>query len=124
MSMKGLTVLVLALATLAACRPDDQRTDTIDPVEAQMERENLPPEVVAHLDSGSAAFRADDHEQALAHYTRASELGPDVAAAWFGVYMAQRALGNDEAAATALEKAQQKVPGATLIHPSAADTAR
>ena len=54
----------------------------------------------------------------------AVELNPDAAAAWFGVYMAEKALGNEEAAAEALERAQDVQPGATLLHPSEADTIR
>lgn len=118
--------LVLLLVTAASCREEgDQRTDTMDVQQAvQEERESLPPEVVAQLDSGTAAFRADDHEAALAHYTRATELAPDLAAAWFGVHMAQEALGNAEAAQKALDKAQKVEPGATLLRPAAKDTIR
>ncbi len=39
-----------------------------------------------------------------------------VTAAWFGAYMAERALGNEAAANEALERAQQLAPGASLIH--------
>jgi len=120
---RGLTFVLLLAA--AACRPDDQRTDTMDVQQAiQQERESLPVEVVAQLDSGSAAFRADDHEAALAYYTRATEIAPDVAAGWFGVYMAQQALGNAKAAEDALEKAQSVEPGATLLRPTTGDTVR
>ena len=124
MSMKRPLVFVLALGAVISCRPDDQRTDTLDPEEARQERENLPPAVVAQLDSGSGAYRADDYEAALRHYREATELDPDVGAAWFGVYMAHLALGNTEEAAEALARAQGAVPGATLIHPSEGDTAR
>ena len=100
MSTSRVLPFVLLLAAVAACRPDDQRTDTMDVQQAiQDQRESLPLEVVAHLDSGSAAFRRDDHQGALDHYTRASELAPDAAAAWFGIYMAQQALGKLKAQA-------------------------
>lgn len=121
---RGLT-FVLLLAAAASCRPDaeDQRTDTMDVQAAiQQERESLPVEVVAQLDSGSMAFRAKDHEAALAHYTRAAEIDSEVAAAWFGVYMAQQALGDLDAAREALARAQSVEPGATLIHPTTTDT--
>ena len=116
--------VALALAGAVGCRPDDQRTDTIDPQDAMQKRENLPPEVAAQLDSGSVAFRADDLETALEHYERAAELGPRVAAAWFGVYMAQHGLGDERAAEEALERAREVAPGATLIHPAGSDTVR
>jgi tetratricopeptide (TPR) repeat protein len=117
-------VIVLALAAWVSCRPEDQRTDSIDLEEAMQERADLDPEVVAHLDSGSVLFRADDHQAALEHYRMAVEIDPDAAAAWFGVYMAETALGNIEAATEALARARREVPGATLIHPTEADTVR
>ena len=124
MSTRLTVVAVLLLAAAVSCRPDDRRTDTFDPQEAMQHREDLPADVLAQLDSGSAAFREDDHQAALAHYTRATELAPDVAAAWFGVYMAQHALGNQEAAQEALKKAQSVNPAATLLRSTKADTAR
>jgi tetratricopeptide (TPR) repeat protein len=122
---RGLT-LVLLLAAAVSCRSEpDQQTGTMDAQEAvQQKRESLPVEVVAQLDSGSAAFKAEDHQAALAHYTKATEIAPELAAAWFGVYMAQEALGNTEAARQALEKAQTVEPGATLLRPSGKDTVR
>ena len=124
MSMRLSVVSVLLLAASVSCRPDDRRTDSFDPQEAMQHREDLPADVLAQLDSGSAAFREDDHAGALAHYTKATELGPDIAAAWFGVYMAQHALGNMEAAQAALERAQSVNPKSTLLRPTKADTSR
>lgn len=124
MTTKHWLTAALALAAMAACRPDDQRTDTVDAAVFEEQREQLSPEVRMHLDSGSAAFRRDDHQAALDHYTQATELNENAAAAWFGVYMAQRALGDEDAAQEAMERAQASVPGATLINPSTTDTAR
>jgi tetratricopeptide (TPR) repeat protein len=107
-------VVVLVLLAAYSCRPDDQRTDTMDPIEGMLAREDMPPEVVAQLDSGSLQFRADSFEAALSHYQRVTEMVPEAAAGWFGVYMAQQALGNSDAAAEALQKTQD----------SAADTMR
>jgi tetratricopeptide (TPR) repeat protein len=107
---------VLVLAAAVSCRPDDQRTDTLDPEQGMMSREDMPPEAVAQLDSGSAAFRVDDYEAALRHYTRVTEIDPDIGAGWFGVYMAADALGDAELAEEALERARGIVPGATLLH--------
>ena len=117
----------LALAAAAAvtgCRPTEQKTETLDAQAAAQARENLPEEVVAQIDSGNAAFRAGDHQAALDHFTRAKDLKDDVAAAWFGIYMSQHALGNEEAAQEAFAKAQKISPGATLIHPTGTDTSR
>jgi len=111
----AVTVAVVLAATVG-CRPDDQRTDTLDPHGGMQTREEMAPEVVAQLDSGSAAFRAGDFEAALSHYRRVTELDPAVGAGWFGVYMAEDALGRSEAAAVALGRARSLEPGATLLH--------
>lgn len=108
-----------ALATVACGgqKGNEQKTGSITAGEVRAQRANLPPELVAALDSGNAAFRAGDYEAALQQYRKAVELRKDVAAGWFGVYMAQRALGNIAAADSALSVAQKLAPGATLIHP-------
>lgn len=117
--MNGRSMLVLGcvVAVAAGCRPDDQRTESLDVEEAQQTRQQLPPELVAHLDSGSAAYRRDAFETSREHYRAAAEIDGEVAAAWFGVYMAEKALGNEAAADSALQRAQGLAPGATLIHP-------
>jgi tetratricopeptide (TPR) repeat protein len=108
--------LLLVLAAAVSCRPDDQRTDTLDAEQGMQSRENMPPEAVAHLDSGSAAFRADDYQEALRQYTLVTEIAPDIGAGWFGVYMAADALGDAERAKAALDRARRVIPGATLLH--------
>ena len=112
-------VLLMAIA-LASCRPDDQRTDSVDPAV----RAEIPAEVLAQLDSGSGAFRADDFVAAEAHYRRATEIDPEIAAGWFGRYMVAQRAGDADSAAVYLERARRIAPGASLIHPTAADTAR
>lgn len=69
------------------------------------DRRDLPPSVTVHLDSGNAAYRADDYRRARRHFHAAVEADSSVAAGWFGVYMAERALGNDRAADSALRRA-------------------
>ena len=124
---RGRQWIPLTLAALSAfpagCRPDDQRTETVDP-EGSTTRAQLSPAVVAQLDSGTVAYRADQFEAALAHYTRVTELDASVAAGWFGIYMVQHRLGNTAAADSALQRAQRFAPGASLLHPTAADTVR
>lgn len=117
---RGLAILTVVLGIVlgaAACRPDDQRTDTVDPRGGITAREDMAPEVLAQLDSGTAAFRADDHERALAHYTRVTELAPELGQGWFGVAMAAEVLGDTAAVAAAMERARNVVPGATLLDP-------
>lgn len=102
-----------ALLLLTACLPEDQRTDTVDQEEVARA---LSPEARVQLDSANAAYRAADFERALAHFQRVTEMAPDDATGWFGVFMAQDALGNREAADEALAEARSRAPGASLIH--------
>lgn len=120
-------VALLALTAVAAstaCRPKEEKTGDISAQQATKAQEGVPPAVQAQLDSANEAFRAGDHEAALEHYTRAKDLKSDVSAAWFGIYMAQKALGNEDAANAALAEARKISPGATLIQPTGTDTAR
>lgn len=121
----GLALVLLAVTALSCKReeaPQPEAAQVQEPRPAQ--QQTLPPEVTAQLDSGSTAFRADDFKGALAHYTKATELAPDLAAAWFGVFMAQEALGDAQAAQEALAKTQALEPGMDLTHPKAPDTVR
>jgi tetratricopeptide (TPR) repeat protein len=114
--------VTLPWALLQACgeRPDDQRTDTLDPDSPA--RAALSAEALAQLDSGNAAYREAMYEPALRHYLRVTELAPDQATGWFGLYMAQHALGNLAAADSALARARRVAPGASLMRPDPADT--
>ena len=104
-----------ALVLLLGCGGDDQRTDSITRDAVHDARAALDPALVEELDHGNAAVREGRHESALEHYRRGVEIDPTSAAAWFGVYMSERALGNEEAAAEALENARSLAPGATLL---------
>lgn len=119
--MKRILLLSAAVLSLAGCRPDDQRTESIDP-RAQETRAEMSPQAVAQLDSGNTAMRAEDYEGALAHYREVVALEPEQASGWFGLFMAHNALGNGAAADSALQRAQGLVPGASLMHPTARDT--
>lgn len=105
----GLATLGLALTV---CTPDDQRTDTVDPTTAGRE---LPEAAMIQLDSGNVAYRAENYEEALVHFTRVTELAPGDATGWFGVYMAHDAMGNKAAADSAMEIARSHAPGASLL---------
>jgi Flp pilus assembly protein TadD len=107
----------IAVLSLASCRPTDQRTDSLDPTAGSQARSEMSAAVVAQLDSGSQAFRDGDFESALRHYGGVTELAPEMGAGWFGIYMAQRELGDQAAAQAALDRARDLVPGATLMHP-------
>lgn len=118
--MRRSTAAVAVIVAVVSCRPTEQRTDTMDADALADARAVLSEEAAVALDSGGSAFRGGEYEQALEQYRRAAELAPDAAAPWFGIYMAQRALGQAEAADSALVRAQSVAPGATLLQ----DTAR
>lgn len=121
--LRSLALLAIGLLGVAGCRPpDDQRTDSVDPVEAMQERESWDPAMTAQLDSGNAAIRADDFTSARRHFTAVTEMEAEVAAGWFGLYLAHQGLGDADAAAEALERARGIASGATLIHPTEGDT--
>lgn len=100
--------LALALALAAgACAPEgEEQTGSMTEERARDAREALPAEVVSRIDSGNAAYREGRYEEAASVYRRIVEADPDVAAGWFGLYMAERALGNEDAAEEALERAE------------------
>jgi len=122
MRAKGALLLILTLAALGCGRPQDQETGSLDPVRAQQRVEEMPAALRAQLDSGDVAFRARDMDAALRHFEAATRLDEGVAAAWFGVYMAQKAKGNADEALAALERVQKLAPGATLVQPPSGDT--
>ena len=113
---------MLAVALGACDRPDDQETGSISADDVRAAAEELSPGVRAALDSGNAAYRNHEWQNALDHYERAAAQDEDATAAWFGIYMAQRALGDSAAAQEALARAQDLAPGATLMHPGGGAT--
>jgi len=116
--------VLLALATLAACRPAEPATESVDVQAGTRARETYPPIVVAQIDSGNAAYSAGNYGEALRHYRAAADAGPEIPATWFGIYMAQHALGNLEAADSALQRVRTVAPGASLLRPGSPDSTR
>jgi hypothetical protein len=118
--MKAVWVLAVSFALGAgACRQpgEDQPTESIGAEDVRQERAQQSPEFVAQLDSGNSAYRAKDYERALRHYQQVTRINKDEAAGWFGIYMTELARGNAAAADVALKRAQDRAPGASLIHP-------
>jgi hypothetical protein len=68
---------------------------------ARMSRAQVSPAVTAQLDSGNVAYRAKDYPTASHHYRAATGMAPEFTAAWFGVYMAETAMGHQAAADSA-----------------------
>ncbi|HUG40768.1 MAG TPA: hypothetical protein VMM12_09790 [Longimicrobiales bacterium] len=119
----GLALVGVIAASACGPRGDDQETGSISREDVHEARESLDPAVAAALDSGNAAYRAKRYAEARDHYAEATRLGDDVAAGWFGLYMAELALGNPEAAEAAVERARALAPGASLIRPTEMDSA-
>lgn len=111
---------VLLVPVVASCQGDAPRGDG-DAAGAVPETRSGPgatayepqPEISAHLDSGTVAYRDGRLEDARRHYRRAAEMNPHLAASWFGVHMAEKALGNQEAADSALAQVRALAPAAT-----------
>ncbi len=117
--MKVLWVAPLVLVVVAACGRKAPATTGGAAVDTGTTgRPAVALGAAAQLDSGNAAFRAKDYTGALAHYRGAAERQPQLAAAWFGVYMAQSALGNKTAADSAMRRAQALDPGMVGGHPT------
>ena len=119
-------IAILSLLSLGACRPAEPE----GAADAMPERgavvpapATYPPDVAAQIDSGNAAYSAGEFADALRHYRLAAEAGPAISATWFGVYMANHALGNLEAADSALAKARAQAPGETASRPPPPDSA-
>lgn len=113
----GRGAMLLCGLLFSGCGEEDQRTDTVTPADMRQAREALDPRLVARLDSGNAAMRARDPAKALEHYREATAIDPESAAAWFGVYMAAGALGEEVEAGAALERARELEPRASLLDP-------
>jgi tetratricopeptide (TPR) repeat protein len=120
--------MVAALAAaviLGGCRrdlPDDQRTDTVTPRTMEQARAGWPEGLAELIDGANAAYSHGDYDEANQLYRQAAALAPNVTAGWFGIYMAEHARGNIEAADSAIARAQALAPEASLIHGSIHDT--
>jgi uncharacterized membrane-anchored protein len=118
----AIPILGLAFLIGGCQQAEDQETGSLDRETVRETRAQLDSALVAALDSGNAAYRNGDYESAREHYQSVVDADEDVAAGWFGIYMAEVALGNQEAADAAMDRARDLAPGASLIHPEA-DTA-
>lgn len=108
----------LGTAILTGCDPGaDQETGSVTRESVREARGAMDPAIAAALDSGNAAYRAGDYDEALRRYREAVRGDEELAAAWFGVSMAEAARGNIAAADSAMQRARELAPRATLIRP-------
>jgi Flp pilus assembly protein TadD len=59
------------------------------------------------MDSAASEYRDHDYERAREHYSDATRLDTTLAAPWFGLFLAHRALGNVAAADSAFMTARR-----------------
>jgi len=107
-------MILLAAGWTSGCRPDDQRTRSADP---RAVAERLGARLMARLDSANTAFGEGEFDRAAVLYRSLAADAPDESVGWFGLYMAQEKLGKTAAADSALERARELSPGASLLRP-------
>jgi Flp pilus assembly protein TadD len=115
-----MTAALIGAVMLTGCRQDqadDQMTGSVTPADMQQARSGWAPELSAAVDSGNAAFSAENYDAALEQFREATRIAPNVVAGWFGIYMTEHARGNIAAADSAMARVQQLSPGASLVHP-------
>ena len=114
-------IAAIAVIALAACGGDEgQRVELGDePAQAENRRANWPDGVAARVDSANLYYSNGEYEAAAEVYRDLTEEYPDISTVWFGLYMAEHALGNEEAATAALERAESMAPGLGRMHESA-----
>ena len=111
-------VLVCGLA-VSACSGSASDDGSLENM--TVAREDMPHEIAVLIDAGNAAFSAGDYETARGHYLGAATRDSTIAAAWYGLAMSERALGNDAVADSVLRRLGAL--GATANpHHGAADT--
>lgn len=117
----------LALSMLAACSAPD--TPNTLPLGAGGAAGNsgpkLPLTVIAALDSGNNAMRADDYPRAVAQYRLAVAGAPEHAAPWFGLYMAAKELKDSALADSAMRQVRALTNDSAVLpaHKEVADVA-
>lgn len=121
MNMKRLVPAIVVL-TLAACSGEEgQRVELgADTAQStQIRRADWPEGLAARVDSANAAYADSAYATAAEIFRSATEEHPEIGTVWFGLYMAENAMGNTEAAAAALERAEALNPGLSQMHEAA-----
>jgi hypothetical protein len=87
--------------------------------------QKLPLTVMAALDSGNQAMRADDYPRAIAQYRLATAGAPEHPAPWFGLYMAAKEDNNVALADSAMVVVRRLTADSSVLpaHKEVADAA-
>lgn len=115
-------IAVVAVLAVAGCSDEEGRRVPLgqDTAQSENRRASWPAELTARVDSANAAIANDEPEVAAEIYRALAQEYPEIGTVWFGLYMAEDALGNTEAAAAALERAEAITPGLGRMHDAAA----
>ncbi|NIP79233.1 MAG: hypothetical protein GWM90_08500 [Gemmatimonadetes bacterium] len=113
-------IVAAAVIGLAACGEEEAERiplgqEQAEPA-AQQRRAAWPAELVAAVDSANLAYSEERYEEAAEIYRGLTEEYGDIGTVWFGLYMAENAMGNTEAAQAALERAEERSPGLGQMH--------
>ena len=101
---------VIAMASGAACGGEDEGAIRFEGEQIEQARRGWAPGLVAVVDSGNAAYRAGDYDEAARIFRGGTERFPHQGAPWFGLYMAEHARGNIAAADSALARSEALTP--------------
>lgn len=103
--LKGSITLALAIGLAAGCGGsgggNGQASGETSAASNMPARDSLPAAVRAQLDSGNAAYRSGDYQEAGRHYRETVKAIPDLASGWFGLYMTATATGDSALADSA-----------------------
>jgi hypothetical protein len=99
----AVTAVALCATSCEERAPSEERAVST-PAKAAVINARTARPLTALLDSGNAAFRAQNYARAKDYYLRATQLDSTFSAGWFGVYMVEAKLGNDASAANAMER--------------------
>ncbi|MCI0435412.1 MAG: hypothetical protein L0271_17475 [Gemmatimonadetes bacterium] len=99
--VRGAALLII---TVGACEPaiDEETLELMDPAGS-----GLPVRLLAQLDTAAQAYTSGDALAASRLYRAVALEQPDLAPAWFGLYLSERTLGNTASADSALARATQ-----------------
>jgi tetratricopeptide (TPR) repeat protein len=118
-------IWTVALAGMVACGGEEgERVELGAPQQQERAdaRANWSPELTARIDDANTAYAAGDYQEAADNFRAITEEQPELGVAWFGLSMAERAMGNEEAAAEALARSEELAPGLGRMHEAATDS--
>ncbi len=118
-------VWTVALASVVACGGEEgERVELGEPQQQERAdaRANWSPELTARIDDANTAYAAGDYEDAAEMWRSITDEQPELGVAWFGLSMAERAMGNTEAADEALARSEELAPGLGRMHQAATDS--